>query len=251
MVVDLWAQGIKVPSLSSRQIATEADAVLAEYAKRFGPITKPPIEIEDVTTSVLPLTFGFSDLQGQLGGRVHGAIWFSRQQVLIDNALNPDRFPDLLGRYHFTLAHELGHWQLHRFLFLDEDGHAVLFGDGEMPDVICRKDHARPLIERQADEFAGCLLMPEWLLRPAWRELTGGDDPICDRRLRELVPPIKPMRLLIDDDGIEVEPDPIRLMREVFCESLADQFAVSEEAMRIQLECLGLFVTERTSRPVP
>ncbi len=40
-------------------------------------------------------------------------------------------------------------------------------------------------------------------------------------------------------------------MREVFCESLADQFAVSDEAMRIQLECLGLFVTEGTPRPVP
>ena len=55
MVVDLLAQGIEVPPLSSRQIAAEADAVLAEYAKRFGPITKPPIEIEDVATSVLPL----------------------------------------------------------------------------------------------------------------------------------------------------------------------------------------------------
>ncbi len=241
MVVDLLAQGIEVPPLSSRQIAAEADAVLAEYAKRFGPITKPPIEIEDVATSVLPLTFGFSDLQSQLGGRVHGAIWFSRQHILIDDALNPDRFPDLLGRYHFTLAHEIAHWQLHRFLFLDEHGRAVLYGDGEMPDVICRKDHARPLIERQADEFAGCLLMPEWLLRPAWRSLTGGDEPICNRQLQELVPAVEPIRFLIDADGIEVEPDPIRLMREVFCESLAHQFAVSDEAMRIQLEYLDLF----------
>jgi hypothetical protein len=55
------------------------------------------------------------------------------------------------------------------------------------------------------------------------------------------VPTIEPIRFLIDADGIEVQPDPIRLMREVFCESLADQFAVSDEAMRIQLEYLGLF----------
>jgi hypothetical protein len=71
--------------------------------------------------------------------------------------------------------------------------------------------------------------------------LTGSDDPIYDCRLRELVPAIEPIRFLIDADGIEVQPDPIRLMREVFCESLADQFAVSDEAMRIQLEHLGLF----------
>lgn len=176
--------------------------MLAEYAKRFGPITKPPIEIEDVATSVLPLTFGFSDLQSQLGGRVHGATWFSRQHILIDDTLNPDRFPDLLGRYQFTLGHEIAHWRLHRFLFLDEDGHALLYGDNEMPDVICRKDNARPLIERQANEFAGCLLMPEWLLRPAWRMLTGSDMPTSDDRLRELVPAVEPIRFLIDADGM-------------------------------------------------
>lgn len=241
MVVDLWAQGIEVPPLSSCQIAAKADAVLVEFAKRFGRITKPPIEIEDLATTVLPLTFGFSDLQTQLGDRVHGAIWFSRQHILIDDALNPDHFPNSLGRYRFTLAHELGHWQLHRFLFIEDDGHAVLFGNNEVPDVICRKDHARPLVERQADEFAGCLLMPEWLLRPAWRQLTGSDEPICDSQLSELVPSMKRIRFLLNADGIEDEPDPIRLMREVFCEPLAVEFTVSDEAMRIQLETLGLF----------
>ncbi len=202
MVVDLWAQGFEVLPLSSRQIAAEADAVLAEYASDRAD-HELPIEISGRRRDIgAAVDVWFPDLQSQLGGRVHGAIWFSQQHILIDNVLNPDRFPDMLGRYHFTLAHELGHWQLHRFLFLDDDGHAVLVGDNEVSDVICRTDHTRPLIERQADEFAGCLLMPEWLLRPAWRGWTGGDEPICDGRLQELVPAIEPIRFLIDADGI-------------------------------------------------
>lgn len=240
MVVDLLAQGIDVPPFSSQYIAAEADAVLSEYAKLFGPIEGAPIDVEDIASTVLGLAIGFDDLQNSYEERVHGAIWFSRREIWIDNELNPDQNRELLGRFRFTLAHELGHWVLHRSLFVAQSGHSVLFGDDASPDVICRSTGRRPLIERQADEFAGCLLMPEWLLRPAWFEMTGDAGPLSDDELQRRMPRVGPSRFSFVDG--EPDSDPIRLVRETFCEPLADRFEVSPEAMRIELEKLGLFL---------
>ena len=44
---------------------------------------------------------------------VHGAIWFEEGIIGIDQGLYPDENPLMLGRYHFTLAHELGQTYRH------------------------------------------------------------------------------------------------------------------------------------------
>ena len=61
---------------------------------------------------------------------------------------------DLPERQSFTMAHELGHWLLHRGFFLEHpDDYPVLprFTDPK---------------EKEANKFAACLLVPERLLRP-------------------------------------------------------------------------------------
>ena len=233
---------LPVPALTIDEIAAEADAVLAEYAELYGESMISPIDIDELTVNVVELKVQFAELRELLGPDVDGAIYFCLRQISIEQRLNPEVFPELYGRYRFTLAHELGHWILHRRFVMSDETQRVLFGDDPTPDIVCRSKGRRPRIERQADQFAGCLLMPEWLLRPAWRDFTGGDSPIDDAKLETLVPRIDPMRITIDLSGVEKELCPIRLMREVFCEPLANQFAVSDEAMRIQLETLGLLV---------
>ncbi|MDM4015239.1 ImmA/IrrE family metallo-endopeptidase [Roseiconus lacunae] len=119
-------------------------------------------------------------------------------------------------RFNFTLAHELGHWILHRRFFVDDDGHSLLFNDEDLPDIICRSTGRRPPSERQADAFAGCLLIPQRLLRPAWRALTGSEAPISDTDVETRTPHVDPARDSFIDGDDEHSPDPRRLLRETF-----------------------------------
>ena len=241
MVVDLLAQGFDVPELSFETIAGHAEELLAKYERLVDTPTEAPVEVVDIATSLLGLQVEFDDLQARLDDRVHGATWLRKGIVMIDHEINPDVWPLMRPRFNFTLAHELGHWILHRRFFVDDDGHSLLFDDEDLPDIICRSTGRRPPSERQADAFAGCLLMPQRLLRPAWRALTGTDGPISDTDVELRTPHVDPARVSFIDGDDEHSPDPRRLLREAFCEPLATQFEVSQEAMRIQLETLGLF----------
>lgn len=66
---------------------------------------------------------------------------------------------DRADRQSFTIAHELGHWILHRDLFLSEpDLYPILprFADPNRADPL----------EKEANHFAANLLVPEHLLEP-------------------------------------------------------------------------------------
>ncbi|UWQ21893.1 ImmA/IrrE family metallo-endopeptidase [Jannaschia sp. W003] len=70
--------------------------------------------------------------------------------------VNADDMPE---RQSFTIAHELGHWLLHRNFYLDHpDEYPVLprFTDPNRGDPK----------EKEANKFAACLLVPERLLQP-------------------------------------------------------------------------------------
>ncbi len=45
---------------------------------------------------------------------------------MIDESLDPKKNPAKEGRYRFTLAHEGGHWRLHRHLFAKDPAQASL-----------------------------------------------------------------------------------------------------------------------------
>ena len=55
----------------------------------------------------LGLSLEFHDMQRLFGvDDVHGALWVNEKRVGIDHRLEPSSNPAMLGRYHFTLAHE-------------------------------------------------------------------------------------------------------------------------------------------------
>ncbi len=135
----------------------------------------------------------------------------------------------MLGRYHFTLAHEAGHWRLHRQLFKRCANQLSLFAEGvERPEYICRSSDTEP-IEYQANRFASCLLMPREIFKQAWHEWRGGLDPIYLPDLRA-------------ESGVGVTDE---LIMENAVRPFAIKFQVSPEAMRIRAEQLGLLLRKR------
>ncbi|GIW81355.1 MAG: hypothetical protein KatS3mg105_3162 [Gemmatales bacterium] len=219
--------GSEVPFLKKEVIEAEALSLLAEY----GQATAPPVPIDEIVELHLMLTLEIMDLQQIFGvGDVHGAIWFRSQRVGVDQSLDPARYPSKRGRYHFTLAHEAGHWRLHRHLFLRRLDQPSLFSDQEQkPDYVCRSSEKKRPVEWQADQFAANLLMPREMVKRAWHEWRGGLDPIY---LRDL-------RAERGDFGTDER------VLEHAVRPLAEKFEVSAEAMRIRLEGMGLLLRKK------
>lgn len=108
-----------------------------------------------------------------IGEHLSGAILYSKDSDKFVIAVN-DSKPKT--RQYFTVAHELGHYYLHKDLIKNQEG----FVDGENTldnsPVLFRDDLARNSeIEREANRFAATLIMPEHLVRNAWKELGNVD----------------------------------------------------------------------------
>lgn len=241
------AKSFAVPYLHKKQIEREAELLLAEYAEQMSPVVEPPVPLEELAGGILPLNLGFVDLQQLFEcGDVHGAIWFEEGRVAIDHALNPDAHPNRRGRYHFTVAHEFGHWRLHRQHYLENKQQRELFPDGSVrPDVVCRSSQRREPVEWQADQFAACLLMPRRVVYAAWADFHGDDAPATVAEIQLLHPEYSNEPVFHRGRVLTSEQEKTDALKEAFCKPLADRFEVSPEAMRIRLEELELIVQEK------
>jgi hypothetical protein len=232
-----------VPFLKKEVIEAEALSLLAEY----GQVAAPPVPIDDIVELHLKLTFEIMDLQQIFGvGDVHGAIWFRAQRVGVDQSLDPARHPAKRGRYHFTLAHEAGHWRLHQHLFLRRMDQPSLFPDQEQkPDYVCRSSEKKKPVEWQADQFAANLLMPRELVKKAWQEWRGNMESIVLTDLGDMRRQILTAEVL-QRGGFKVGDSASDDMVLEHCSRpLADKFQVSPEAMRIRLEDMGLLLRKK------
>jgi len=204
---------LKVPYLPDAAIEASASALLAAYARREGSQIRPPVPVESILQDHLRLHLGFDDLRTRLRvPDVLGALYMDSGEVVIDQTLDPDEQPSALGRFRFTLAHEIGHWELHRTLFEFQQRQDDLFAKPAAPSIICRISQAKERIERQADAFAAALLMPRSEVATQWQRLIDGG-----------IRPGTPHNDLIE---LAVRP-------------MAEAFEVSAQAMRIRLEGLG------------
>jgi hypothetical protein len=186
----------KVPYLHKEQIERDAAALLAEYAQARSVVIAPPIPIDDIVEKHLKLGIEFDDTHRLFGvprdpdedADILGAIFFDDRRIVIDESLGPEENPVKEGRYRFTLAHEVGHWRLHRHLLAKDPEQAVLFGGPAEASVICRSSQAKEPIEWQADFYASCLVMPKELLISAWRERFGNTNARILRRNPLILP---------------------------------------------------------------
>lgn len=209
--------------LPKQAIARTAEALLAGYGERFGR-TDAPVPVEEMLERHLGLTLEFCDLPKRCG--VHdalGAMWIDNRLVIVDQSLDPDEHPGRLGRYRFTLAHEIGHWRLHVPAIQAARRNGAIIREEGGPAILCRNSQ-KTRMEWQADCFAGCLLMPQRLVLPAWEEATGS---------------LSPLDLSTEKDTTR-EPVTDWTPAVEIARVMADVFEVSGQAMRIRLEELGL-----------
>jgi hypothetical protein len=178
------SSGTYVPYLSKQHIEDDAVLLLAEFGGKHGLVTAPPVPIDDIVEIYLGLTVEFKDMQQLFGvGDVHGALWVNDQLVGVDLSLDPEKYPAKRGRYHFTLAHEAGHWRLHRRIYQRRKDQPVLLEGREQPNHVCRSSDTSP-IEWQANYFAACLLTPREMVKRAWHAWHGDMDPVYLADLR-------------------------------------------------------------------
>lgn len=169
-----------------RSIQEKANTVLLEQPSVAEQL---PINIEQIVENegVRLLPFDFKE-------DISGVLMLENGEATIGYNSNEHRV-----RNRFTIAHELGHYILHKD---DKD----LFVDKEF-QVLFRLNNADTSAkhEREANEFAACILMPENLIRN------------------------------------EIENSVIDYTDENFIKGLAKKFDVSTVAMSIRLSKLGLF----------
>jgi hypothetical protein len=238
----------EVPFLHEKQIEAEAELLLGEYAEKFGPITAPPIPIEQIAEVLLQLALEFKDMKALFPfADVHGAIWFTEGKIGIEQRLEPEANPSRRSRYHFTLAHEVGHWRLHRSYYWRRQTERMLFDDQTVkPDVVCRSSERKNPVEWQADNFAGCLLMPRKLVYTAWAEFRPDNQPVSIKDLRRRYADWLTTNPFVHrGEIVKGEANKDDAIKEEFCRPLANQFQVSPEAMRIRLEKLDLIVKDK------
>jgi hypothetical protein len=222
---------MKVKFLPAKEIETEALCLLDEYGRRFSPVTAPPVPVEEILECYLGLDLAFDDLVRRTGvPDVLGATWVQHRRVVVDQSLDPTLYPTKEGRYRFTVAHEAGHWRLHRHLFADS-GAPTLFDPSLPPSIVCRTSQKDPM-EFQADSFAAHLLMPREMAIHSWKATHGCLDPyVAADEIAELVA----QHILADGQRPVISA----------AKAMAGTFKVSGLAMQIRLEELGLVLAEK------
>ena len=233
-----------VSRLTDAEIETCADKLRSTYQSTIG-IAKPCIDAQDVIWSLLQKRDGLvlDDPRylglDQDGNRVLGYTVgdYEGGVICIDETLNGT------PRYVFTLAHELGHWTLHRALLADAFARTKECGANGMPTLECNlglgaqtkiPSAGVPRQEWQANRFAVHLLMPGALIRESFRKRIS-QEPInycqkCQRvnRFQDAHPTMRSFTLWLAGRDRPFH--------------LAWEFGVSKEALAIRIEELGLVI---------
>lgn len=111
---------------------------------------KPPIPVRDIAEEN-GVDVVFADF-GKHSGSVAGFCDFNKAKLYVNRE-------DIASRQTFTIAHELGHWMLHRQLFLDDPTRYPVLPRFASPN-------SSNQLEKEANHFAANLLVPDRLLAP-------------------------------------------------------------------------------------
>ena len=132
-----------------REIVAARDLVAA-YADVYAIDSDCAVPVEDIASSYLGLLVRDAALEDGVSGELR-----IREREIRVNAAEGARWP---RRRRFTIAHEVGHWVLHR----DDIANLVVTRTIEhVPRDAAKATTPEELREREANRFAAELLMPE------------------------------------------------------------------------------------------
>lgn len=221
---------IKVPYLKPADLDHAAAELLRRYGAWKKAVVQPPIDVDEIVEGYLGLTLEVVDLKARLGmSDVLGATWFDEKRVRIDQSLE-----GMEGRFAFTVAHEIGHWQLHRPLYEMDKMTLPLFslGPAEKPTsaVVCRAKEKKAPAEWQADQFAARLLMPAAAVRATALRISNArptiGDGLTDSRKTESPDP----RLRAFAGDVIAEGGFLNVSNEAMCYRLLDLQVVKDKS---------------------
>lgn len=215
---------LQVEYLPDIHLEETAYNLIGDYNRQYSIGRDDPIPVDTMIEVHFGLLFEIDDLRQYFGSSdVLGATWIKEETVRIDESLDPTNTPYLEGRYNYTVAHEIGHWVLHRPLLIREENQGSLF-DSEGPEaIVCRSSQKKEPMEVQADLFASYLLMPEDRVRETWRDMFGSGTPRITFNMNKGAQHIGSIMHPISDNA----------------KMMAKRFKVSSQAMQIRLEKLG------------
>ncbi len=214
--------------ISKEKIALKATALIENFQALAKYEVKPPIPVEDIIERCLGLRLLYDDLHRVFGRDVLGAVYVESKAICINERLFESSSE---GRLVFTIAHEVGHWVLHRqYLEAQET-------DSSRQIIVSKKGNSKDTIEWQADYFASCLLMPEKEIREAFEKVCSPEAIVVKRSMNGV------------DGGSGEEPfvEQWPFIAAAMCE--AGGFSnVSKHAMIIRLQDVGLLVNKTKKR---
>jgi Zn-dependent peptidase ImmA (M78 family) len=218
-----------------------ANSLLAEYAETIGSSVNSPIPVDEIAMYHLALRLECADLHATLdipmqghSPDILGAMLFDQNTILIDQSLDPETYPSQLGRYRYSIGHEICHWRLHRSAVLKNQARHP------RPAIVCRQSEVTSApIEWQAENFSSFLLLPRERILDAWGQKLPFAFDVHEHGspdLRKLWSSLKPDQqiaraMFMSECGG---------MFDQFAGPLAELFEVSKQAMRIRLEGMGL-----------
>ena len=151
-----------ISNMTKEQIQTFAE----QTSRKFNPKGLSPYPFMNIPKENGDLTIYFAS---DLSKKVSGAIgYFSDKPINFVILINKNEH---VTRRNFTIAHELGHYFLHK----DEIKKEIIVDEKNVlihkTTLLYRDDKTRTRLEVEANNFAASFLMPADLTEKAWKKL--------------------------------------------------------------------------------
>jgi hypothetical protein len=183
---------------ANKQVEDRAAKRLSEYETRFGSISSPPVPLELIIERLFDLNICWESIPDRPGAEILGALRPSERMIVL-NELHVNTLQSKPGLERFTLAHELGHWDLYvdqaalfhptipgfeisspAFNRTATNGEVLLLSDlTEDPDFYAAYKEAMmgvdtPAVKTAVNRYAAAILMPQHLMSIALRPIRVG-----------------------------------------------------------------------------
>lgn len=121
--------------ITDKEIDEAASFVLTSYARKYNLPINPPVPVEDILDLLYDIPIVVEDFSRDFADSqsVLAALWYTGKEdgwiVRINSDLDPEKHPERIGRYRFSVAHEIGHWVLHQdYLMECQNSNSSLLG---------------------------------------------------------------------------------------------------------------------------